>query len=591
MAPPAGPAVPTERACHVHLAGLAALALAYYITARLGLLLAVPPGFSTAVWPASGIAVGALVVFGRQLWPGVLVGSFGVNVWMSFDASDSTAIVMSIVVCVAIGIGAALQALVGFALVRRSATGLTAMLEDRAIVRSLLLVGPLACLVNASVGVGTLFAVGAIPASNLLFNWWTWWVGDSIGVMVFVPLMLIAFARPRAIWRLRVATVALPLGLAFTLVVGFFALARDAERSWVANHFERNATDIKDELNTAIASSLEVVHSVVSLFASSNEVDREQFAAFVSRALERQPSLSALSWSRVVTEQERTAFVQGVREQGLPGFQLTVRTAAGEIAPAPDRPEHVVVEFIEPRANHRMALGFDVTADAVRRAAAERARDTGEAAATAPIDLIQGTAGCLVFLPIYRNGAKTDTLAPRRAAIRGYATIVLRLPDLVQTALARTDRTGVDLSIRDTGADVGQAPAYAESGGMEVSGVGRVNTNRVDGLAYTAHLPFADRCWLLDITPTQAFLAANRPWDVWLVLAGGMALVSMLGLFLLVISGRTMRITAMVDERTAQLSQAVAKLNNRTANSKASRTSPRTICGRRCAPSTRWSAG
>ena len=47
------------------------LAGLYVVTGKLGLLLAVPPGYATIIWPASGIAIGMLMVHGARLWPGV----------------------------------------------------------------------------------------------------------------------------------------------------------------------------------------------------------------------------------------------------------------------------------------------------------------------------------------------------------------------------------------------------------------------------------------------------------------------------------------------------------------------------------------
>lgn len=41
-----------------YLARVALLAPHYALTGKLGLLLAVPPGYATIIWPASGIAAG-----------------------------------------------------------------------------------------------------------------------------------------------------------------------------------------------------------------------------------------------------------------------------------------------------------------------------------------------------------------------------------------------------------------------------------------------------------------------------------------------------------------------------------------------------
>src|SRR3990172_1679854 len=60
-------------------AQIALMAVAYFMVGQIGLLLDIPPGYATVIWPPSGIAVGALVVFGRALWPGIFLGALLLN--------------------------------------------------------------------------------------------------------------------------------------------------------------------------------------------------------------------------------------------------------------------------------------------------------------------------------------------------------------------------------------------------------------------------------------------------------------------------------------------------------------------------------
>ena len=71
-----------------YLARMVLLAVLFVVTGKLGLLLAVPPGYATIIWPASGIALGMLLVHGARLWPGVLLGSFLLNAWNSGAFTD-----------------------------------------------------------------------------------------------------------------------------------------------------------------------------------------------------------------------------------------------------------------------------------------------------------------------------------------------------------------------------------------------------------------------------------------------------------------------------------------------------------------------
>ena len=55
---------------------LALLAAVYFAAAKVSLLVAIPPGYATAVWPPSGIGLAALLLWDRKLWPGIWLGSF-----------------------------------------------------------------------------------------------------------------------------------------------------------------------------------------------------------------------------------------------------------------------------------------------------------------------------------------------------------------------------------------------------------------------------------------------------------------------------------------------------------------------------------
>src|SRR5437870_5625685 len=91
------------------LAAMALMAAAYCVSGRLGLLLAVPPGYATAVWPPSGIALAGVLAYGYRIFPGIWLGSFLINVWTGLDASSTAALLHSLPLPATIAAGAALQ--------------------------------------------------------------------------------------------------------------------------------------------------------------------------------------------------------------------------------------------------------------------------------------------------------------------------------------------------------------------------------------------------------------------------------------------------------------------------------------------------
>lgn len=159
------------------------LALVYYAAGRVGQMIALPPGYVSAFWPPSGIALGAVLIYGYRLLPGVFLGSFFNNILL-FPPTPET-IVEAILSCTGIGLGAALQAYVGAYCVHRF-TG-SQPFETVGNAFKFIGISLLSCLINSNVG---LFSLSFFHSVNWLETWWTWWIGDATGVLIFTPLLL-----------------------------------------------------------------------------------------------------------------------------------------------------------------------------------------------------------------------------------------------------------------------------------------------------------------------------------------------------------------------------------------------------------------
>ena len=180
--------------------------------------MALPPGYATAVWPPSGIAVAALLLGGRRLWPAVWAGSFLAN--LTIDGALVAALI--------IASGSALQAAVIAALVQRH-VAIRYRFESIDDVVKFVLVAALGSVIAPTFALLPLALVYRMPLEALAGNWSTWWQGDACGVLIFTPLILTWF-DPRAVrWTLRrsaeAALFALLL-LAFSQLVFSAGLAR-----------------------------------------------------------------------------------------------------------------------------------------------------------------------------------------------------------------------------------------------------------------------------------------------------------------------------------------------------------------------------
>ena len=198
-----------SRPWRILLMGL--LALAYVAAGRMGLMLDAVSGFATLVWAPTGLALAALIYFGRGLWPAVAAGAFTVNLWNG----------ASLGVAAGIAAGNTLEAVVGAYLLERSARPDLPLRRLSDVIAFLVLAAGLATALSATVGVVSLLLGGVVAAPDLARTWGAWWLGDAVGAMVVAPALLTSVPgsahQPRG-GRLELAVILAALFLASALI-------------------------------------------------------------------------------------------------------------------------------------------------------------------------------------------------------------------------------------------------------------------------------------------------------------------------------------------------------------------------------------
>lgn len=171
------------------------LALVYILAGLWGTNLALPPGFSTPVFPASGIALAAVMWRGYRIWPGILIGSLCMNTWISHSNVPEFSLVSFLPIGISIGLGASGEALLGAYLFRRFSISNNPLEQVKSVLIFLIVSGLLSSIVSASVGTVSLCLGGLEGWNNFSRIWLTWWLGDAMGIWLFAPLVLI-FTQP-----------------------------------------------------------------------------------------------------------------------------------------------------------------------------------------------------------------------------------------------------------------------------------------------------------------------------------------------------------------------------------------------------------
>jgi len=170
-----------------YIGEIAIVAILYVLAARAGLSLDAVSGFASLVWAPTGIALAAVLLAGRRVWPGIFIGALVANVITGAP----------LLAAFGIAIGNTLEAVIGAFALRR-VPGFQLRLDSTRDVFALIGLGALlSTMVSATIGVSSLYFAGLATTQNLGETWTTWWVGDAIGALLVTPLILVWAKAPR----------------------------------------------------------------------------------------------------------------------------------------------------------------------------------------------------------------------------------------------------------------------------------------------------------------------------------------------------------------------------------------------------------
>ncbi|WP_372832004.1 ATP-binding protein [Pontibacterium sp.] len=526
------------------------LALAYFIFAELGLWLAVPPVYAAPIWPAAGIALFGLVVWGRHLWFAIWLGAFSSDLLHKVLAAES-ALSADIVALTAItAVGVVLQALLGAYWLRKLVLSHEPLAQQSEVLIRLLMAGPLACVLSATIGMSAMYLFLGVPIDMLGSNWLGWWAADSLGVLLALPLLLPLLPATKQ-WRGYFwQTSILPLMVAVLIGVGLVLLAR-AEKTEHQLQVETTSEFLHEYLEEYLRQQAQSVHSVADFLGASGEVSRTQFDRFTQRIIS-EGRVKGIAWIPRVPRQARAALETELLAEGLRGFTITETDGAGRIVPAAERAEYYPFIFVSIPSNHSTAIGLDIGAEPHTMAAMLRASDSGlpqlaERHAFYDQDVTRND-DWRFFVPVYQAGFEPNAADPhmRRAALRGFAAGLLYFDDLFNWLQVEAERHGLEYRV-SLNLHTDNALVLRDTRSSLQSNQPAVWSNHPELLGSAAFLleTWGANPW----QPAQSVLMR-------VFLIGSVLVMLCCSAFVIVAAGQTVRINREVANRTAALKQA-----------------------------------
>ena len=530
------------------------LAASYFLAGRLGLLLAIPPGYATAIFPSSGIALGALLLWGNRFFPGVLAGSFLLNLTMSPNWLDVFSV--SGLVALAIAVGSTLQAVVGASLVRHFVVDYRTLVDEKDIFKFYLVSGPLSCLISATNGTATLVVAGFMAPASLGFNWFNWWIGDLIGVFIVTPILFCFFASPRKLWEQRLKAILPILVLSFIAVVLVFFNVSEWETNKQREEFSEDASLAVTAVRNNVITYTTILESTERFISVTDSPTPAQFSQFTHPMITLYSGIQAIEWCPVVPDTDRDEVEKTLRQNGYPNFRITELGPEKQLVTARHGRDTIPIVFVEPYTGNEQAHGFDLGSNPTRLALLQKARDSGDVTGSARIKLVQKKDpqyGFLLAQPVYENYSHLDNEEQRNRLIRGYTLIVLSFNDFFAEAERELAGKNIAARIIDE-SDTDHAGSDSDSAAELFQTKNWKNAQLNTALVKKITLVVGGRSWRLEFYPLPNYINEHRSRQSWATLASGLVLTVFLGFILLLITGQTEKLKQNVKERTKELS-------------------------------------
>ena len=529
-------------------------ALAYAIGGWLSLQAAIPPDYISVLFIAAGIAVGAVLVHGNRVLPGVWLGAMAVQGLAHQQAGLSWGWVVWIA-----PLGAALQAWVTAAWIRRRIGYPSALDQPLQVVMLMFVCLPLGSMVNPTLSVPTLAFDGVIPWRELPGAWFTWWLGDALGAVLFTPLLLVCCGQPAEAWRPRLLTVALPMVLAMGLIGVMFQQINSSHQRALHAQFDKTGLDLAQRLQRRFDAQTDSVEAIAKLMELAPRMSQADFESATQPWLRRYPGTQNFGWSPLVPHAQRQAFEQGVADSGMPGFVILGRDQEGRTTPAPVAPHYLPITWVSPLETNRPVLGLDVSVLPATAAAVAATVQSRRAEVTEGIRLVQETGeqrGVVMYLAVFGQPHADDPshLGPRQ--LKGVVSSVFRLDDVLLAVLGRIDPQQMRLCLFDPAAPPDNQ-RLAGPAGCEQEPLTSVQEQR---WIKSWPLRIGQREWTLRLQAGPAFWGLAGQNSAWATSITGLVAVAILGAFLLVITGVGRRTAKLVEERTQELAHSNATL-------------------------------
>ncbi|MDR0673124.1 MAG: EAL domain-containing protein [Zoogloeaceae bacterium] len=467
------------------------------------------PGYVLPIFPPAGIALAALIIYGKWLWPGVLLG----------------AATLEVVLILHLGVPHGWWGLMGLppVILLQTLTGywLTRSLPGskmRHMLRLLFMAAPLSCLIGAVPAMALMGVSGMIPLDDIWLSGLVWWLGDVLGILLAAPLMFILFAQPRDYWREQRVSTGLPIAVVFVLLVVSFLYVLGQERKRTEAHFNAASDQVAATFSRYLEQDEGYLLSLGRLMYLEPGLSARDWQTFLQPVIQRNvPGMDRLGWAPYVRHAQRAAFEARLREMDGGGSTIRNRDADGGFSVAAPADGYLPFLYLTPFEGSGTLLGMNLHAMPYVRALLEKSKDTGRPGIQHN-DILGGGMDTDKFMLYYvvRADARKEPLGLIVSLLDVGKMLGVLLPEELEACLVEADQARGDVITRLSGAP-----------GCET------NDWKAAHFVRSHYFSLAGREWELRTRTPSNLKLGYWGWDIWASIAVCTLILALFVIFLL----------------------------------------------------------
>ncbi|TGM24363.1 ATP-binding protein [Leptospira meyeri] len=512
----------------------------YLFAGKLSLSLSSIDGYSTPVWPPAGLALGFVLLFGKKVWFALFLGAYFTNTnylpttetWIQFLISNPQNITISF--------GNSSAALMGAHFLKKYSNPNLNIFQAHEILIFFIFAGPVNALISSIIGSLSLFYFKIIYFEFLFQTWLTWWMGDSIGIIIFTPLMILIWKWYRGEEKLlRLIIFASATMSTFVFTLSIFFVTKNWEKEFIKYRIKSDGQIISTGIENQFLETLRVVKALGAFLSLKEHLSRENFDQFSKEIMEDTNGVAAMSWDPLINHSLRSISETKMKKD-YPASNGIYEKKEEQIIPAMKKPDYVFIRYIYPYSENKQAIGFNLLSDPTREKALFSATERQGIEITGKINLIQNkenNLGFLVFNPVTRLNGEY-----------GFAVAAVRIATIINNTAIGNDQNHLCIRIEDV-TEPNRIPIFSSDCS---------NTDEKIFSEYLYEHPITIGSHVLNIktSATKKYFQMNLTNASRFLLIVSSLLTGLLGILILIIMGKEKSIQDIVEKRTFELEKA-----------------------------------